>query len=107
MLHAKDMEDPENFSLLLSRGEAASNAIGAPESPPLTWRALRDLAAGTIDDLNAVGIGRGDRVAILLRNAPEMATAFGCVAAGAAPAPLNPGYQDDEFDFYQGDRQPM
>jgi acyl-CoA synthetase (AMP-forming)/AMP-acid ligase II len=100
------MEDPENFSLLLSRGEASSNAIGAPEAPPLTWRALRDLAARTIDDLNAMGIGRGDRLAIVLRNGPEMATAFVCVAAGAATAPLNPGYREDEFDFYLGDLQP-
>src|SRR6202171_3006324 len=100
------MEDPGNFFLLLSRGEAASNAIGAPEAPPLTWRALRDLAARTIDDLNAMGIGRGDRVAIVLRNGPEMATAFVCVAAGAATAPLNPGYREDEFDFYLGDLQP-
>ena len=100
------MEDPENFSLLLSRGEAGSNAIGAPESPPLTWRALRDLAARTIDDLNAMGIGRDDRVAIVLRNGPEMATTFVCVASCAATAPLNPGYREDEFDFYLGDLQP-
>src|ERR1700724_2096971 len=100
------MEDSENFFLLLSPGEAASNAIGAPEAPPLTWRALRDLAARAIDDLNAMGIGRGDRVAIVLRNGPEMATAFVCAAAGAATAPLNPGYREDEFDFYLGDLQP-
>src|ERR1700682_4255147 len=100
------MEDPGNFFLLLSRGKAASTAIGAPEAPPLTWRALRDLAARTIDDLNAMGIGRGDRVAIVLRNGPELATAFAGVAAGAATAPLNPGYREDEFDFYLGDLQP-
>src|SRR3979411_2508132 len=96
----QSMADPETFSLLLSRGEEAASAIGAPESKPLTWRALRDLAARTIDALNAMGIGRGDRAAIVLRNGPEMATAFVCVAAGAATAPLNPGYREDEFDFY-------
>src|ERR1700738_4919762 len=100
------MEDSEKFFLLLSRGEAASNAIGPPEAPPLTWRALRDLAARTIDRRNAMGIGRGDRVALALRNGPEMATAFVCAAAGAATAPLNPGYREDEFDFYLGDLQP-
>src|ERR1700724_709231 len=100
------MEDSENFFLLLPRGEAADNAIRAPQAPPLTWPALRGLAARTIDDLNAMGIGRGDRVAIVLLNGPEMATAFVCVAAGAATAPLNPGYREDEFDFYLGDLQP-
>src|ERR1700682_4878314 len=100
------MEQPETFSLLLSRGEAGTTAIGAPESAPLTWGGLRDLASRTIDDLNAMGIGRGDRVAIALRNGPEMATAFVCMAAGAATAPLNPGYREDEFEFYLGDLQP-
>lgn len=100
------MEEPETFSLLLSRGEAGAAAIGAPESAPLTWRGLRELASRTVDDLNAMGIGRGDRVAIVLRSGPEMATAFVCMAAGAATAPLNPGYREDEFEFYLGDLQP-
>src|ERR1700682_2324423 len=100
------MEDPGNFFLLLSRGEAASNAIGAPEAPPLTWRALRDLAARTIDDLNAMGIGRGDRVAIVLRNGPEMAAAFVCMAAGVATAPLNPSSSEDELKFLLADLRP-
>jgi acyl-CoA synthetase (AMP-forming)/AMP-acid ligase II len=100
------MEEPETFSLLLSRGEAGATAIGAPELAPLAWGGLRDLASRTIDDLNARGIGRGDRVAIVLRNGPEMAAAFVCMAAGAATAPLNPGYRQDEFDFYLGDLQP-
>ena len=49
------------------------------------------------------GIGRGDRVAIVLPNGPEMATAF--VASPRAPttAPLNPAYREDEFDFYLSD----
>jgi acyl-CoA synthetase (AMP-forming)/AMP-acid ligase II len=100
------MEEPETFSLLLSRGQAGATVIGAPESAPLTWGGLRDLASRTIDDLNAMGIGRGDRVAIVLRNGPEMAAAFVCMAAGAATAPLNPGYREDEFEFYLGDLQP-
>jgi len=100
------VEAPDDFSLLLSRGDDASPAITAPESPPLSWRALRELAGRTVDDLNAMGIGRGDRVAIVLRNGPEMATAFVCLASGTSTAPLNPGYREDEFDFYLGDLQP-
>ena len=100
------MEENDHFSQLLGRGEAGANAITAPESTPLTWGALRELASRTIDALNAMGIGRGDRVAIVLRNSPEMATAFLSLAAGVATAPLNPGYREDEFDFYLGDLQP-
>ncbi len=50
-----------------------------------------------------MGIGRNDRVAIVLDNGPEMAAAFVSVAAGATAAPLNPGYRADEFEFYLRD----
>jgi acyl-CoA synthetase (AMP-forming)/AMP-acid ligase II len=53
--------------------------------------------------LNALGIGRNDRVAIILPNGPEMASAFLSVAAGATTAPLNPAYRAEEFDFFLGD----
>src|SRR3954468_13559613 len=101
------MTDADNsISLLLSRGASESNAIGAPDCTPLTYRGLRDLAARTIEDLNGIGIGRGDRVAFVLANGPELAAAFVCIAAGAAAAPLNPGYHSEEFEFYLGDLRP-
>ncbi len=53
--------------------------------------------------LNAMGLGRQDRVAIVLANGPEMAVAFLAVTAGATCAPLNPSYRAHEFDFYLSD----
>jgi acyl-CoA synthetase (AMP-forming)/AMP-acid ligase II len=50
-----------------------------------------------------MGIGRGDRVAVVLPNGPEMAVAFLAVAAAATCAPLNPAYRAEEFDFYLSD----
>src|SRR3954454_22902778 len=101
------MTDADNsISLLLSRGAPESNAIGAPDCTPLSYRGLRDLAARTVEDLNAMGIGRGDRVAFVLGNGPELAALFVCITAGAAAAPLNPGYHADEFEFYLGDLKP-
>jgi len=50
-----------------------------------------------------MGMGRNDRVAIVLPNGPEMAVAFVAVAAGATSAPLNPAYRANEFDFYLSD----
>jgi acyl-CoA synthetase (AMP-forming)/AMP-acid ligase II len=88
---------------LLARGTDAAPAIGSPGRPALTYGGLRDLAARTVATLNALGIGRGDRVAIVLPNGPEMAAAFVAIAAGATTAPLNPAYLDSEFDFYLGD----
>ncbi len=88
---------------LLGRGETAAPAIGAPGRAPLAFGALRELARRTVDDLNRMGIGRGDRVAIVLPNGPEMAAAFVAIGAGATTAPLNPAYRAEEFEFYLSD----
>jgi acyl-CoA synthetase (AMP-forming)/AMP-acid ligase II/acyl carrier protein len=53
--------------------------------------------------LNNYGLGRNDRVALVLPNGPEMAVAFLSVISGATCAPLNPAYQEKEFDFYLSD----
>ena len=55
-------------------------AIGAPDRPWLDYMGLEQLALRTRTTLNGVGIGRGDRVAIVLPNGPEMATCFVAVA---------------------------
>ena len=89
---------------LLDRGDAARPALRAPDGrATLTYGALRDLAARTGAALNAKGIGRGDRVAIVLPNGPEMASVFVTVACAATTAPLNPSYREDEFAFYIDD----
>lgn len=84
-------------------GKDGDPAILAPERSPLTYGALGTLATDTIRTLNALGIGRNDRVAIVLPNGPEMAAAFVAIGAGATTAPLNPGYRAEEFAFYLGD----
>jgi len=89
---------------LLEVGKAARPALRAVEGrATLTYAALRDLAGRTVAALNAKGIGRGDRVAIVLPNGPEMASVFVTVACGATTAPLNPSYREDEFAFYIDD----
>jgi acyl-CoA synthetase (AMP-forming)/AMP-acid ligase II len=88
---------------LLARGADDAPAIGAPEAGPLTHRGLRELCARTVAALNGFGIGRNDRVAIVLPNGPEMAAAFVAIATGATTAPLNPAYRAEEFEFYLSD----
>jgi len=79
-------------------------AILAPGArPPLSYERLSAHIEQTVAALNGFGIGRNDRVAIVLPNGPELATAFLAVASGAASAPLNPAYRADEFDFYLSD----
>jgi non-ribosomal peptide synthetase component F len=56
--------------------------------------------------LRTMGIGRHDRVAVVLPNGPEMAVAILTVAASAACAPMNPAYGAEELDRYFGDLRP-
>ena len=90
---------------LLQAGADEALAIAAPGRPPLDYRGLRALVSATTAALNASGIGRNDRVAIVLPNGPEMATCFVACASAVASAPLNPAYRADEFEFYLDDLQ--
>jgi acyl-CoA synthetase (AMP-forming)/AMP-acid ligase II len=93
----------DTISALLESGNDHASAIGAPERATLTYAELRGVVRRTVSSLNAMGIGRNDRVAIVLPNGPEMAAAFLGIACGATTAPLNPAYRRDEFDFYLAD----
>ena len=88
---------------LLAPHDAATAAILAPDRAALSFGGLRALADRSVAALNGLGIGRDDRVAIVLPNGPEMAAAFVAVAQGATTAPLNPAYREEEFDFYLSD----
>ena len=100
---SEDIFKPATVEAILSVGADDAPAIGAPGRPALSYAGLRELAKQTGAALNAAGIGRSDRVAIVLPNGPEMAAAFLSVACAAATAPLNPNYKLEEFDFYLGD----
>ncbi len=97
------MSSDRTLKGLIASGRDDAVAIAAHDAPPLDYAALRALIDRSVRSLNDLGIGRGDRVAIVLPNGPEMATAFLCVASAAASAPLNPAYKQDEFEFYLED----
>ena len=94
---------PDTVLELLDRADPSAAAIGAPGRGDLTYAELGALIGETAGALNGFGIGRNDAVAIVLPNGPEMATAFLGVAAAATAAPLNPGYREEEFEFYLTD----
>ena len=54
----------------------------------MNYRGLRAQVGATLAALNAAGIGRNDRVAIVLPNGPEMATCFIACASAVASAPM-------------------
>ena len=78
-------------------------AIWGLDRTPLMYRSLYLHVENVVKWLNAHEIDRNDRVAIVMPNGPEMATAFLGVACGATSAPLNPAYRAGEFDFYLSD----
>lgn len=91
---------------LIAGGRPEARAIGAPGRQWLERAGLLQQVTETREQLNAVGIGRGDRLAIVLPNGPEMAATFISVAATTCAAPLNPAYRDEEFTFYLSDLRP-
>lgn len=80
-----------------------ANALLAPDRRPLTYERLLAQVNHIGHTLRDRGIERSDRVAVVLPNGPEMATAFLGTAAYATSAPLNPSYRRDEFEFYLTD----
>ena len=88
---------------LLQAGHDDAIAVSGLARSALTYGVLREHVTQTVAALNELGIGRNDRVVIVLPNGPEMATAFLSIACCATTAPLNPAYKQDEFDFYLSD----
>jgi oxalate---CoA ligase len=97
------MPESTTISDLLAAGGASSVAIAASGDRTLTYADLRGHVERTVAALNGFGVGRNDRVALVLPTGPEMATAFVAIAAGATAAPLNPAYRAEEFEFYLSD----
>lgn len=97
------MSEASSIIERLAAGADDAPAVLAPERAALSHGALRRQIRAAAEQLHALGLGRNDRVAIVLPNGPEMATAFLSVAACASTAPLNPAYRADELDFYLSD----
>ena len=98
-----DQIAPATILDLLERGAAEHPAIVAPGGPVLTYDSLRSQIHDLAQQLRLMGLGRGDRAAIVLPNSIEAIVCFLAVAATATAAPLNQAYKRDEFEFYLED----
>jgi amino acid adenylation domain-containing protein len=78
-------------------------AVKGLNGPALTFTRLLLQTEEAVRPLNLLGISRNDRIAVVLRNGPEMAVSFLAIAAAYTCAPLNPACRDEEFDFYLSD----
>lgn len=87
------------FELIQEAADCYSDnlVLSASNRRDLTFNGLRVLRDEIVAEIRSVGIRRNDRVAIVLPNGPEMAAAFVTVSSAGTCAPLNPGYQQEEF----------
>ena len=88
---------------LLLNGASKRPALVVPDGPTLTYGALRALVDETAERLGALGVARGDRVAMVYPNGPEAVVLFLAAAQAGTACPLNPAYKEDEFRFYLED----
>ncbi len=102
------MIEQETLRAVLAQAPDNATALIAPETGrEWSYGALRAQVVALAESLAALGIGRGDRVAIVLPNGPEIVAAFLAVVwGGAVAAPLNPAYKPDELTFYFEDIGP-
>ncbi len=96
------MPDPCSLFELISKTShkwPESAAIRSPGKDPMNYGDLSRHLQSTARQLSRLGIKPGDRLAVVLPNGAEMATAFLAVSSICACAPLNPNSPYDEFLF--------
>jgi acyl-CoA synthetase (AMP-forming)/AMP-acid ligase II len=93
----------------LIRHDGGRRALACPDDgSPLTYDRLAAEVLDIASRLRSAGVGRGDRVAVVLPNGPEIIELlFALAALGATMAPLNPAYTEPEYRFYLDDLAPQ
>ena len=98
------MSNPNTLLEVIGVAPAENIAIVLPEAGiRVTYKQLRDQVTEMADALASMGIGRGDRVATYLPNGLPAIVSFLAASVAGTAAPLNPGYREDEVNFYLED----
>ena len=74
-----------------------SRAVLDDQGRALRFRDLNEQICCTRTQLNNLGIGRGDRVALLIRDRPQAYVAYLCTMASAVAIPLDPELTEGEL----------
>ena len=90
---------------LLEHGRRDDPAIIVPGGASLTYAQLREQVSAAAATLAGIGLGRGDRIALVMPNSAESIVLFLAAATAATAAPLNAAYKEDEFRFYLEDTE--
>src|SRR2546421_4544790 len=88
---------------LLDNGSPTHTAISVAGGPSVTYAGLRAQVEALVTELNRLGLGRGDRIAMALPNGLEVIASFLAASSVGTAAPLNPAYTRGEFKFYLED----
>ena len=87
----------EVFQASVAHGEAT---FLVHENERVSYAAFRRATLTLAHALIAEGVGKGDRVAIIMRNLPEWPVAFfACVVIGAIATPLNAWWTGGELEY--------
>ena len=90
---------PRTLGEFLLEPESFREALVTPLGR-LTYQELREKAEKAAGAMQALGIGRGDRVAILMPNGEQWLTLFyGAALIGAVTVPVNTRFKAAEIDF--------
>jgi acyl-CoA synthetase (AMP-forming)/AMP-acid ligase II len=101
------MVQPSETLAGLFAGGGATALVCAEDGERRSHDRLAEDADAIARRLAAQGVARGDRVALVIPDGPELVTLLlGVTMLGAAAAPLNPAYTRDEFAFYLEDLAP-
>ena len=88
-------------NLASGRGDATAILSGKHR---ITYKALLDQVSAMGRSLGELGIGREDRVLLILNDTPAFPVAFfGAMRIGAIPVPVNPLYKADDYRFFVED----
>jgi oxalate---CoA ligase len=98
----------EALTAVLTAGDPARPALIVPDTAEvLTYAQVARQVETLAQRLAALGVRRGDRVALSLPNGPDVVLLLLAITTlGAAAAPLNPAYTDPEYQFYLADIAP-
>ena len=72
----------------------------------LTFRELESMSNALANGLRALGVGKGDRVALFMSNRPEYLISFEATSkVGGTITPINPAYHEQEVEYQLNDSE--
>ncbi len=98
---------PEPLSAILREGSPSPALICPDDGTVVSHGELASAVHQFAGVLAGLGVARGQRVALVLPNGPEIVELLlAVVLCGATAAPMNPGYTEAEYKFYLDDLDP-